>query len=69
VLDVRKNSNVIIGYMHELRQTHSAWDRGYKISLSQLWRNTDKTLRKVQKVWPHVQMPKVRFYRTIRRTR
>lgn len=55
--------------MHKLRQTHSAWDRGYKISLSQLWRNTDKTLRKVQKVWPHVQMPKVRFYRTIRRTR
>jgi elongation factor 1-beta len=55
--------------MHELRQTHPAWNRSHKISLPQLRRNTDKTLRKMQKIWPRIQMPKMRFHRTIRNKR
>jgi len=52
--------------MYKLWKTHPAGNRSHKISLPQLRRNTDKTLRKMQKVWPHIQMSKMRFDRTIR---
>ena len=64
--DDRENSgNIDSSHMYELRKTDPASSGSDEVSLPKLWRNPDKTMRKMQKVRSPVQVSKMRVYRTI----
>jgi hypothetical protein len=61
-----KSNNAVLGYLHKLRQANPAGQRIHEIPLPQLRRNSDQTRRKMPQVRTLIQVPQMRFRRTMK---
>lgn len=57
---------IVPSHMHKLRKTNPARQRIYKIPMPKLRRNPNQTRRKMPQIRPPLQMPQMRFQRTIK---